>query len=333
MKVFISGVAGFLGSHLADRHLERGDTVFGCDNLITGEQANVPTGVCFVAADCTDVDAMRKATEGVELMYHCAAVAAEGLSVFSPVLITQHTYLSTAGMLAAAATNHVKRFVFCSSIARFGTGQIPFREEQVPRPEDPYGIAKLAAEHLIRNMAETYGFEYVIAVPHNVIGPRQRYDDPYRNVAAIMINRMLQGKQPVIYGDGEQKRSFSFVQDCTDPLVRMGVTPGLSGEVINIGPDQEFTTVRALAETIAGLMNFRLDPIFVPARPREVRYATCSADKARRLLGYNPRTSLAEGLDSMIRWIRAAGPRPFRYDLPIEIDSDLVPRTWKDHLL
>jgi UDP-glucose 4-epimerase len=218
-------------------------------------------------------------------------------------------------------------------MARYGSGIPPFTEDQRADPEDPYGIAKYAGELLVANVAATHGMEYVIAVPHNIIGPRQKYDDPYRNVASIMINRMLQGKQPIIYGDGEQVRCFSFVQDCVDPLVKMGTEPGLSGEIINIGPDEEAVTINELATILARLLAFDLNPIRVPARPQEVRDARCSADKARKLLGYRTRVSLEGGLRSMIDWIREHGPKPFQYHLPIEIDSPLVPATWRDRLL
>ena len=332
MRVFVSGVAGFLGSHLAQAFLQMGYEVVGCDNLIGGDPANVPEGVRFTTADCCDVQAMRRLTAGAELVYHCAAIATEGLSVFSPAIVTQHVYQNTAGLLAGCIGNGVRRFVFCSSMARYGTGRVPFQEDQPPRPQDPYGIAKYAAELLISNVCETHRVEYVIAVPHNIIGPRQKYDDPYRNVASIMINRMLQGKQPIIYGDGLQKRCFSFVQDCVEPLVKMGCLPGISGQVINIGPDDEFITIRQLAEIIAELLDFELMPIFVPERPREVKYATCSAEKARHLLGYQPRVTLREGLSSMVEWIRAKGTKPFQYHLPIEIHSELVPETWKNRL-
>ncbi|HEY0527536.1 MAG TPA: NAD-dependent epimerase/dehydratase family protein, partial [Gemmatimonadaceae bacterium] len=269
----------------------------------------------------------------VDLVYHCGAIATEGLSVFSPAIIAKHVYENTAGLLAASASKRVKRFVYCSSMARYGHGKPPFTEEQTPAPVDPYGIAKYAGELLVQNVCKTHGVEYVIAVPHNIIGPKQKYDDPYRNVASIMINRMLQGKQPIIYGDGEQNRSFSFVQDCVDPLLAMGSKPGLSGEIINIGPDDEVTSINQLARTLADLLGFDLKPIYVADRPQEVRSATCSADKARRLLGYEPKVSLVEGLRSMIQWIKAHGPRPFQYHLPIEIDSPLVPATWRDRLI
>jgi UDP-glucose 4-epimerase len=333
VKVFVSGVAGFLGSHLADAHTQRGDQVVGCDNMIGGDLDNLPEGIEFQEADCGDVDKMKQMLAGVDLVYHCAAIATEGLSVFSPALIAKHVYGNTAGLLAAAASRKVKRLVYCSSMARYGSGNPPFSENQRAEPEDPYGIAKYAGELLVANVSETHGMEYVIAVPHNIIGPRQKYDDPYRNVASIMINRMLQGKQPIIYGDGEQVRCFSFVQDCVDPLLKMGTMRGLSGEIINIGPDEEAVTINELARILARLLSFDLDPVYVPARPQEVRDARCSADKARRLLGYRTQVSLEDGLRSMIDWIREHGTKPFEYHLPIEIDSPLVPATWRDRLL
>lgn len=333
MQVFISGAAGFLGSHLAEAYLKQGASVVACDNLIGGELSNLPEGIQFEEADCCDVGTMKRMMKGSDLVYHCAAIATEGLSVFSPALIAQHVYQNTAAMLAAAASNKVGRFITCSSMARYGDAKAPFTEETKPQPVDPYGIAKYASEMLVKNVAETHGFEYAIAVPHNIIGPKQKYDDPYRNVASIMINRMLKGEQPIIYGDGGQKRCFSFVQDCVDPLMKMGSLPGISGEIINIGPDEEYVSILELARIIAELMDFRLEPIFVADRPREVRYATCSADKARRLLDYKTKVTLRDGLRSIIQWISANGTRPFEYHLPIEIDSPLVPNTWKERMM
>lgn len=329
MRVFVTGAAGFLGAHLADAFVRSGDEVVGCDNLVGGDLENLPEGVIFEPADCCDLVAMKRLMRGVEVVYHCAAIAPEGYSVFAPAIIAQHVYQNTATVLAAAADAKVRRFVFCSSMARYGTGSPPFTEDQHTAPETPYSIAKVAAEMLVRNLAETHGLEHVIAVPHNIIGPKQKYDDPYRNVAAIMINRMLQGMQPIIYGDGGQQRSFSFVQDCVNPLVKMAALPELDGEVINIGPDEEPVTINELARVLAEMLEFKLDPIYLAERTREVRIATCSADKARNLLGYETTVSLHDGLGSMIDWIRAHGTRPFRHHLPLEIDSPLVPQTWR----
>lgn len=286
MKIFITGIAGFLGSHLADAMLAEGHEVIGNDTLIGGYLDNVPEGVEFHQVDCNDLEKMTELMKGVDIVYHTACTAYEGLSVFSPKLICENTYLNTVSTATAAIANHVKRFVTCSSMARYGTQDVvPFTEDLVCKPQDPYGISKFAVEQQLRCLCDVHGMELVIAVPHNIIGPRQKYDDPFRNVASIMINLMLQDRQPIIYGDGNQKRCFSFVQDDIDCLKKLAFQDNVVGEVINIGPDEEFVTINTLAETIAGLLNFDLHPTYMPGRPQEVRLATCSADKARRLLG------------------------------------------------
>jgi len=327
-RVLISGVAGLLGSHLADAFLADGWEVVGVDNLIGGYLDNVPAGVAFHRADCNDLARMSAVMDGVDVVYHCAATAYEGLSVFSPHLVTQNVVTATTGIMTAAVANRVRRFVFCSSMARYGTNAVPFTEDLEPRPQDPYGIGKLAAEMLVRNLAETHGVEWVVAVPHNIIGPRQKYDDPYRNVAAIFVNLLLQGRPVVLYGDGSNRRCFSFVSDVVAPMRRMASDPACAGEVINVGPDDEFVSVLELATLVAKLMNVELRCEHLPARPREVHLANCSAAKARALLGYRPRVSLEEGLREMIAWIRARGPRPFQHYVELEIRGDTVPTTW-----
>ncbi len=330
---FITGVAGFLGSHLAEHFLKQGHRVIGNDNLVGGYLDNVPAGVEFHSIDCSDRAAMAQLTKGVDVVYHCAAYAYEGLSVFSPYIVTDNIYGSTMSVLSAAISNKVKRFVYCSSMARYGTQpKLPFTEDMVPLPQDPYGIAKYAAEQTIRNLCEVHGMEFVIGVPHNIIGPRQKYDDPYRNVASIMINLMLQGRQPIIYGDGSQKRCFSFVSDVVAPLEKLGTQANVVGETINIGPDEEFVSINELAEIVAKLLDFKLKPVYMPGRPQEVKEASCSAEKARKLLDYKTTTNLEEGLQSMIDYIRLRGVKPFRYHLELEIISDKTPRTWKDKL-
>lgn len=333
MKIFISGIAGFLGSHVADRMLAAGHEVVGADTLLGGYVENVPPGASFHELDVGDMPAVTTLLEGCDVVFHAACTPYEGLSVFSPSLISYNTFQITASLLSAAIQTGVRRFVFCSSMARYGSQEIvPFTEDMVCNPQDPYGISKYAAELLIRNLCRTHGMEYCICVPHNIIGPRQKYDDPYRNVAAIMVNRMLQGKQPVIYGDGTQKRCFSFVSDDLRCIERMIVDPGLDGEVINIGPDEEFVSINELAKTIADLLDFDLKAIYAPGRPMEVRLANCSAAKARRLLGYRTETTLRAGLQQMIAYIRERGPKPFSYHLQLEIQSELSPRTWVEHL-
>jgi UDP-glucose 4-epimerase len=334
VKVLVTGIAGFMGSHLADAFIKRGDHVIGIDNFIGGYSENVPVEAEFYNADLGNFDDIEPLFKGVDLVVHTACTAYEGLSVFSPSLVTRNTSHITTTVLSAAIKHKVKKFVHMSSMARYGTQDIvPFTEDMTPKPQDPYGIAKYAAELLIKNLCETHGMKYAILVPHNIIGPRQKYDDPFRNVASIMINRMLQGKQPIIYGDGQQMRCFSFMQDVIDPLLKACDTDVVDGQVTNIGPDEEFVTIEQLAQKIAKILDFDLDPIYMPGRPQEVKHANCSADKARRLLGYKTSTTLEEGLTELAEWIKAKGAKPFNYHLPIEFVTEKTPKTWTDRLM
>mgnify|MGYP001363438302 CR=1 FL=1 len=330
MKIFVSGIAGFLGSHLAETFIKDGHQVIGCDSLIGGELDNVPPEAEFYQYDCCYRNSMLKITKDCDLVYHAAATAYEGLSVFSPHLITQNIVTGSVSLFSAAIENKVKRIIYCSSMARYGTNKIPFTENLIPNPQDPYGIAKLAAENILRNLCETHGVEYVIAVPHNIIGPRQKYDDPFRNVVSIMINRMLQGKAPIIYGDGSQTRCFSYIDDCLSCLIPMLDQKNLNRQIINIGPDEEFVTINKIAEICSNITGVNLNPIHKKDRPKEVKHATCSADKARELLNYKTKVSLRDGIKKTFNYIKKRGVRPFDYNINLEIDNDLTPSTWKN---
>jgi UDP-glucose 4-epimerase len=328
-RIFITGIAGFLGSHLADVMLKAGHYVSGCDNLLGGYIENIPEEVDFHQIDCGYLNTMNKLLKNIDIVYHTACTAYEGLSVFSPHLICQNTFQITATVASAAISQGVQRFVNCSSMARYGMqNRVPFEEDMIPKPQDPYGIAKFAAENLLNCLSHVHGMEVVHAVPHNIIGPRQKYDDPYRNVASIMINMMLQGRQPIIYGDGEQKRCFSFVHDDIDCLVKLAFLPDVVGQIINIGPDEEFVSINELAKTIADLIGFELHPVYVADRPQEVKLATCSANKARKILGYQTKYTLRQGLQEIIDYIRQKGVRKFRYHLDVEITNTKTPETW-----
>jgi UDP-glucose 4-epimerase len=331
--VFVTGVAGLLGSHTARAFLEAGYEVRAIDNLLGGYKENIPAGVDFRFADCRNREDYADMLRGVDVVYHCAAAPYEGLSVFSPQLVHEHTCGSTVAVVSAAISAGVRRFVLCSSMARYGAATPPFTEDLTPQPVDPYGVAKYAAEMTVRTLCRVHGVEHVIAVPHNVIGPGQRYHDPYRNVVAIMINRMLRGLPPVIYGDGRQRRCFSNIADAVSCLVRLGTEPGLDGEVVNIGPDEETVTILQLAEQIADVIGVPCEPIFVPARPLEVHHATCSSAKARSLLGYRTTVTLRDGLRAMVDWIAEQGPREFDYHLPLEIVTEETPVTWVRRLI
>ena len=331
-RIFITGVAGFLGSHLADAMLADGHEVVGIDNMIGGDLDNVPAGVEFHQIDCNDFSNVKERMQGCDILYHCAATAYEGLSVFSPHVVTQNIVGASVSVISAAISNSVKRIVICSSMARYGAIPTPFHETDPPQPQDPYGIGKLAVEQFLKNLCTTHGVEYVIAVPHNIIGPRQKYDDPYRNVASIMINLMLQGRSPVIYGDGEQRRCFSYIEDCIFCLKEMAFRDDVVGHVINIGPDEGSVSIKELYEKIANHIGFNQPPVYMTGRPQEVKFATCSSDKARLFLDYQTKWTLDEGLDAMIEAIRKRGVRPFKYHLDLEIVSDKTPETWKHRL-
>ena len=332
-KIFVSGVAGFLGSHLAQALVAQGHHVIGADNLSTGDLANIPEGVEFHEYDLADLEMNQKLTRNVDVVYHAAALAYDGFSVFSPLLVAQNVYVTSVALMSAAAENQVKRFVYCSSMSRYGQQPSPFTEDMLGSPVTPYGIAKYSAELTLNNLAKTHGIESVICIPHNIFGTKQKYDDPYRNVVAIMMNRMLQGEQPVIYGDGSHRRCFSYIKDCLPVLVELGFSENAKNEVFNIGPDEQEVSILELAGCVAKELNFNLDPIFLEARPNEVPTANCSADKIRNYFGYKTEFSLEQAVSEMAEWMFAAGPKPFKYTYRPEIKNESIPKTWLEEIL
>ena len=333
MKVFITGIAGFLGSNLADWCLKKNYQVSGCDNLVGGEKDNIKDlDLEFFNIDCENLEEMTRAMKGVDVLCHAASYAHEGLSSVSPTLICRNNMMGSVATFTAAIKNNVKRIVFCSSMARYGSIPIPYKEEDLPNPADPYGVTKLAAENILKILSKTYGFEYNIAVPHNIIGPRQKYNDPFRNVASIMVNLMLQKRKPIIYGNGEQKRCFSDIDDCLSCLDKLMFDDNIKNEIVNIGPDEEFITINKLFEIISNKLKFNETATYKKERPNEVFEAMCSSDKARKLLNYKTNVSLSESMDKMIDYIKNRGTREFKYNYPIEINTSITPETWTKKL-
>ena len=328
MNIFITGVAGFLGSNLADFYLKKGFKVSGCDNLVGGDMDNVDPKVNFTKTDCENLKKMTEITKNIDVVIHAAAYAHEGLSTVSPHLICSNIIGGSTSVFSAAIQNKVKRIVFCSSMARYGEAPIPYLESGPTKPVDPYGISKLAAEKILINLCETYNVEYNIAVPHNIIGIKQKYDDPFRNVASIMINLMLQNRQPIIYGDGEQKRSFSDVEDCVYSIDQLATNPNITSQIINIGPEDNFITINELFKKISNQLQFNQEPEYFKDRINEIKLANCSADKAKKILNYKKEISLDESLTKIIDYMRIKGNKKFEYNYDLEIINEKTPRTW-----
>lgn len=328
-KVLVTGSAGFIGSHLVDA-LQRGECfVVGVDDLSGGD--NICGNLSFKESILSRN--LGRLFEGVDTVFHCAALAYEGLSVFSPRMVAENIVEGTVNVAVAAINAGVRLFINCSSMARYGNTRPPFSENVTPKPVDPYGLSKWAAEGLLNCLGEQHGMRVIHAVPHNVIGPRQKYDDPYRNVVSIMANRMLQGKPPIIYGDGEQQRCFSHVDDVLPVMVKMMDCPCPHGEVFNVGPDYNDTdTINIVAAILQELTGCKEKPIHVLPRPREVKYAYCSSEKIRRWFGFKQQVSLIDAIKSVVDWIREKGPKPFDYRLPLEIVKG-APQTWKERMI
>lgn len=354
VKCWVTGAAGFLGSHLCDALIARGDIVGANDSLICGDATNVPHGVArFVQLECQATPtAMWRKSLAEELkafkpdtLVHCAATAHEGVSTFSPHFVTRNIFEASVATFSAAIAAGVNRIVYMSSMSRYGNGFVydggdamarhnpPFQEWYRPNPVDCYGIAKVAAEDCLKNLCETHGVKYTILVPHNILGTRQKYDDPMRNVASIMINRVLQGKPPIIYGDGEQKRCFSPVSDCIPSIVK-AVDGAVDGEIVNIGPDGGEITINELAAHVLRLCGATdMKVVHFLDRPNEVKNAYCSSDKVRKFLGYKPTQSLENCLHEMVQDIKRRGVKEFKYFIPLEIVTERTPRTWVERLI
>jgi UDP-glucose 4-epimerase len=337
--IAITGSAGLIGSHLAYRFLALGFKVVGIDNLIGGYESNMPAHSNFVYANLNILDtdklsALFKLHEP-ELVIHCAALAHEGLSVFSPKTIVENIYAGTASVASAACATGVATLINTSSMARYGRGNPPFQETHVPQPVDPYGLAKLHAEEHLNLMHDIYGIKVFHMVPHNVCGPHQCYSDPFRNVMSIFANRVLHKKPVYIYGSGDQKRSFSHVADCVDAYItlydrRQSIE---SGCVFNIGPDHgSEITITQLAHTVHKYFNAETQIIHVPERPREVKDAWVSTDKAKILLDYATNHSTEDTVRDTVSWIKRSPIRDFNYHLKLEIINSKTPKTWTDRL-
>jgi UDP-glucose 4-epimerase len=333
-NILVTGVAGFMGSHLAEYLANQGHHVTGIDNLSIGKIHNIPENIIFKRVDLRDAEATAKvvAETKPELVYHLACWAHEGLSQFMPRHITENNYNAFLNLITPAINHGMRRIVVCSSMSVYGDQQPPFDESLPKRPVDVYAVAKAAMEDTTAILADVHGFDFTIIRPHNVYGPRQIIWDPYRNVAGIFVNRIMNKLPPVIYGDGEQTRAFSYIDDVTPYIAKAGMIEETKGEIINVGPLENYS-INELARTVLTAFGSDMEPHYEPDRPREVKHAYCTNEKAVRLLGYQTSVTLQQGIQRMVDWARGIGPQQFQYLDELELTGEKVPDMWKHRLM
>jgi UDP-glucose 4-epimerase len=328
--ILVTGGAGFVGSHVAEELVGRGHAVVVLDDLSGGFTDNVVQGAQFVQGSITEPDLVNHLFDRhrFDYVFHLAAYAAEGLSHFIKRFNYHNNLIGSVNLINASVNTGVKCFVFTSSIAVYGTNPVlPLTEDMLPHPEDSYGIAKLAIEQELQLCKGMFDLNYIIFRPHNVYGERQNIGDKYRNVVGIFMNQALQDQPMTIFGDGEQKRAFSYISDVAPIIARSIEFPGAYNEVFNVGADVPYT-VNELAETVARAMGVRPQIKHLPAR-NEVKYAYSSHDKVRDCFGRPQLTTLEDGVQRMAGWVKRHGARKSQKFGNIEVAKNF-PVAWLD---
>lgn len=328
IKVLITGVSGLLGSHMAEYLLAKGYKVYGIDNLSGGYIENIPNKVLFYQEDLKNRESIACLFKEIkpDYVYHFAAYAAEGLSPFIRNFNYSNNLLCSVNVINECIKNDVKKIVFSSSMAVYGKGNPPFKEIDQPAPEDPYGIAKYAVELDLKQALDQFGLKYSIVRPHNVIGIRQNIWDKYRNVIGIWIRRILRGESITVFGDGMQKRAFSDIRFCLEPMEKLLYEH--TGQIFNIGSDKEYTLNRVAALLKDVAEEFEFKPIVEHLEARhEVKYAYCDHAKAKELLGFRDQTDLKETIREMFVWAIKQKDRDVR-QMTYEIERNIY-NYWK----
>lgn len=324
MRILVTGDSGLLGSHLTDALIAQGHTVYG----ISRSMKNKNDYASRFPIDLKDREETAELIEKIqpEIIFHLAANAAEGKSMFSPIDIVSNgvnTFLNV--IVPAIKTGKLKRFVFTSSIAVYGSIHVPFRESDLPLPQDLYGISKLSIEQMLRVLAAVHEFEYVIVRPHNVTGPRQNMSDPYRNVVTLFMNQLLKGEPYSIYGDGSMQRCFSNVKDVVEVITKCGFED-VSGMTFNVGSETPYS-IKQLSDMIQEISGIHIKPNFLPDRVQEVHFAKSDHTLVKKVLGYKD-TPLKETLEETWKWCKAQGPQEYKFT-ELEIPSRKAPKNWR----
>jgi UDP-glucose 4-epimerase len=328
MLSLITGGAGFIGSHVARHCLSLGHEVIVLDDLSGGFADQVPAGAHFVQGSVTDHALVQRLFEAhtFTYVYHLAAYAAEGLSHFIRRFNYTNNLIGSVNLINEAVRHQVRCFVFTSSIAVYGANQLPMSEDLTPQPEDPYGIAKYAVELDLHAAHKMFGLDSIIFRPHNVYGENQNIGDRYRNVIGIFMNQIMQGQPMTIFGDGEQTRAFSYIDDVAPYIANSVNVAEAYNEVFNIGADQPYT-INYLAEVVARAFGVARDICYLPAR-NEVVDAYSDHRKAQRIFGQSAAIPLDEGVARMAHWAREVGARKSSTFRGVEVLRNLPP-SWK----
>jgi len=321
----VTGGAGFIGSHVAECLQRIGHRVVVLDDLSGGYADNVPEGATFIQGSIIDHELINQIFDNhsFDYVYHLAAYAAEGLSHFIKRFNYNNNLIGSVNLINASINHSVKCFVFTSSIAVYGAGQSPMLEEMTPIPEDSYGIAKLAVELELRVSHEMFGLDHVIFRPHNVYGERQNIGDRYRNVVGIFMNQLLRAEPMTIFGDGNQQRAFTHIDDVAPIIAKSVDYLDARNQVFNVGADVA-NTVNELAEVVADAMRAPCNVIHLDTR-NEVKTAFSDHSKAERVFGTSGKTSLREGVDRMAAWVRRYGSRESNVFEAIEVRKKMPP--------
>jgi nucleoside-diphosphate-sugar epimerase len=304
----VTGGAGFIGSHLAEELTRRGHTVRVADSLITGKRANLDhvKGVEFLEGDLADLPFAHRAVKGVDYVLHQAAIPSVPRSVQDPVTSNRANVDATLNVLVAARDAGVRRLVFAGSSSAYGnTPTLPKREDMPSNPLSPYALQKVVGEQYLQMFTRLYGLETVSIRYFNVFGPRQDPTSPYSGVISVFATALLENRAPVIYGNGEQTRDFTYVANVVDGVLRACEAQGASGEVINVATGGRIS-LNELYRTMRDVVGGTLEPTYGEPRSGDVRDSQADISKAHRLLGYQPIVSFQDGLKRTIEWYRTA---------------------------
>lgn len=298
----VTGGAGFIASHISEALVQRGHRVRVVDNFATGYQHNVRDGVEFIEGDLSVAAVAADAVTGMDYVVHQAAIPSVPRSVDKPAESHRANIDATLNLLIASRDAGVKRLVFAGSSSVYGDTEVLPKTETMPtNPLSPYALQKLMGEMYGQMFTRLYGFETVTTRYFNVFGPRQDPSSPYSGVISLFIKALHEGTTPVIYGDGEQTRDFTYVANVVDGVIRSAETPGVGGQVFNVATNGRIS-LNQLLETLKKIFGSNVTPIYKAARAGDVRDSQADISKAERLLGYKPIVGLEEGLRETVKW-------------------------------